>query len=268
MNTKKLVVDGGFPYVPGVEAEFFFRDSVRGMADDKQRIMACQLDVRLRREIMADLSACLSRCGCYNPSEREFVTRVYKQHSMFSNGYNETFSDEIMPYAREAPGRRVLEIGFGYGDYFSFFDDWDYFGLESSPYMIWKARQSEHLGQKQLRRTKDGKNFPVDSESVDFVLGNLSMHQIENWQHELDECGRVLKSEGRVYFVERTGPENPKHSNFARFDPHYNTPEQVAAYLTEKGMEVTVEEHGGTFWGEVLIPDGFFQFKHIKAVKS
>jgi SAM-dependent methyltransferase len=223
----------------------------------------------LRESIFRDISDRLKRIKQYNYSEREFVVRVFAQNKRIPKENNETYLTKILPFAEQAPNRNMLEIGFGDGSSFPFFNDWNYLGLEVSSYAIWKARQKKAFNGKKLRRTKNGKKFPVNDGSLDFILAYNSMHDIENWEFELDECVRTLSNKGRIYIVERTGAKREfNFSNIDRFDKDYNVPEQIAEYLSRKGLEVEVEKHQGTYFGEALVSNGFFSFQHVKAVKD
>jgi len=269
LEIKSLILENGFPSMSPAVAEQVFRYLMEEKRRERAGMGRLNIDPLLRQKIAADLTKIINAASTYNPSERAFVARVSKQASRLPRGYSELFSDKIMPFANQEPGKRVLEIGFGESQDLRFFDGWDYMGLETSYYAIWKARQKASCQGKTLRMTEDGKPFPLKDGSRDFIVAVNSMHRIQNWEFELEECIRTLSSGGRLSLVERTSQAIPLDlPNIAKYDPDYNKPRQLADYLSRKGLQVETEGYHGTFCGEVLFPDGFFKFTHVKAIKN
>jgi len=264
------VFEGGFPMVDAPQVELAFAQIMDGIEGDIGKVKATipKNQRELRDNILKEARDLLKRTEQWTYNEREFAVRVLAQERRF-RGHNETYSERILPFAEQAPGRNMLEIGFGDGVSFPFFNGWNYLGLEASSYAIWKARQKESLDGKKLRKTKNGRKFPVNNGSIDFILAYNSMHAIESWEFELDECSRVLSNSGRIYVVERIGAKRELNlPNINKFDRDYNEPKQIAGYLSKRGFNVEIENHFGSYFGEALITDGFFSFQHVKAVKS
>jgi len=269
LEIRSLILENGFPSMSPVEAEAVFRYVLEERKRERVIIGGLKIDPVLRQKIAADLTRRINAAGTYNTAERAFVARVSKQGSNLPHGYSELFSDKIIPFANQVPGKRVLEIGFGEGEYFPFFDGWDYVGLETSYYAIWRARQEASCKGKTLKITEDGKPFTLEDCSRDFIVALNSMHRIKNWELELEECVRILPVGGRMSIVERTSQAMPFDTpNIEKFDPDYNKPAQIADYLSRKSLDVQTESYHGTFCGEALFPDGFFGFAHVKAIKK
>lgn len=266
-EVRERVCEGGFPSVSGPVVKLGWAQYVNAIEMSRTRVRGEVRQKELQKAILDEINRVLDELGQYNATEREFVVRVTAQEGMIPKGYDETMSWHVMPYANEVEGRRALEIGFGDGRSFCFFNDWDYLGLEASPRAIYYARKDKHANNKRIKRTQEGKNFPLEDGTIDFILANNSMQAIRDWEFELDECVRALKTGGRLFFIERLG-DGGALPNIERFNPDYNSPEQLAGYLREKGMSVETQEVRGTYRGEVMLPDGFFRFMHIKGVKE
>jgi SAM-dependent methyltransferase len=266
-EARRKVYEGGFPTISAPMLRIGWQQYLDGFRRNKREIMKEVRHKDLQRAILSEVNMVLAELMQYDATEREFVVRVTAQEDRIPDDYNETLSWHVMPFANDVDGRRALEIGFGPGNSFCFFNDWDYLGLETSPRAIYYARKNPHSKAKQLSRTGEGKPFPLPNSSIDFVFADNSIQQIQKWQYELDECVRVLGNEGRLVFIERLDNGWPL-PNIKRFHPDYNSPDDLASYLRQKGISVGTLELRGTYRGEVLIPDGKFEFVLIKGVKE
>ncbi len=268
-RAKLEVINGGYPEINHALAEAAFYSNIRALQNDRSEVHRSlnKRQKRLMSEIIKEINRTIQNFEQYSPREREFAGRIIWQTNLLPPGYNETMADHVLASAELTQGRNVLEIGFGPGRSFGFFSSWNYLGVETSPYMIYLARQKDNAIGKTFRRTEDGKDFPAENGSIDFVLGYNSFHQIKAWQHEMDECTRVLAPRGRIYVVERNDCGQFDLPAVRRLDPGHNRPEELAQYLESKGLETKVQEHIGTYFGEVLIPDGRFRFTHVEAIK-
>lgn len=215
-----------------------------------------------RGRIIAEIHESIRELRRYNPEERYVFVSVLMQLEL-AGGANEMMARYVLPFAKEAPGRDMLEIGFGDGGFIKYFLGWEYRGVEISEYAIFQARRKG----RRLLKTTQGARLPVKDGEVDYVFSNNTIHEIPNWKYELDEIVRILSDGGRVSVVERTDVGDLWLPNVRKGDRSYNTPDTVAGYLSDKGLETEVEKFRGTYFGEFVRPDGQFGFTHIKAVK-
>ncbi len=113
----------------------------------------------------------------------------------------------ILSEAGVKPGEVVADIGCGTG----FFTiplarhvgkTGTVYALDTSPTMIKKLQiRTKYLEQVKPTHSKENR-FPLETESIDFVLLVNMVHELENWKLFFKEVGRVLKRGGRVCVVD------------------------------------------------------------------
>jgi SAM-dependent methyltransferase len=94
-----------------------------------------------------------------------------------------------------APGRRLLDVGGGTGNYARALRDagWDVLVLDRSPAMLARAAA------KGLEtREADAQSLPVDDESADAVVMVSMLHHVDDPPRALAEVRRVLRPGGRL----------------------------------------------------------------------
>jgi ubiquinone/menaquinone biosynthesis C-methylase UbiE len=115
--------------------------------------------------------------------------------------------EAILSEAGVKPGEVVADIGCGTG----FFTiplarhvgrRGTVYALDTSPTMIKVLkRRAKYLEQVKPIHSKEN-GFPLETESMDFVLLVNMVHELENWKLFFKEVGRVLKHGGRVCVVD------------------------------------------------------------------
>lgn len=268
MLTSLSVLNRGLPKIAPTEVERVFELLVRELEVDKQRVRTkfSKRD-RRKKEIIEEIDKRIKLVRQYDTNERYVVVAAIAQKQLLPTGYSQTFSRYIIPNAERANGRRIVEIGFGEGDSFPFFEGWNYTGLETSEYALFRARGRKDTKGKLLLRINQEERFPISNKSIDFVLACNSMCYIPNWQLELDECVRVLHDGATMSVIERTDSGELKIQNIGNFYRDQCKPEQIRDYLAQKGLEAEIERFRGTHFGKAIIPDGHFGFTHVKAIK-
>jgi len=99
----------------------------------------------------------------------------------------------------------VLEIGPGAGANLRHFPGKGLFwiGVEPNPYMGQHLRQeAERLGIAIDLRSGTAENLPVETETVDAVVGTLVLCSVVDQRRAINEIVRVLKPGGRFVFIE------------------------------------------------------------------
>ena len=101
---------------------------------------------------------------------------------------------------QEMSGRKVLDLGCGYGYYTDYFQSIgaDVIGVDGSANMIDIARSRyENCTFDKCDITED---FPYENESFDLIFCNQVLMDVENIEKVFSECYRVLKPDGVFYY--------------------------------------------------------------------
>jgi ubiquinone/menaquinone biosynthesis C-methylase UbiE len=107
---------------------------------------------------------------------------------------------------------RVLEIGIGSGLNLPFYGDKvaEIIGLEPSPRLLDMAKAAARKSQIPLRLVEGtAEDIPLEDHSVDSVVTTWTMCSIPEIQGALQEMRRVLRSGGRLLFVEHGRAPEP-----------------------------------------------------------
>lgn len=101
---------------------------------------------------------------------------------------------------RDLTGRRVLDLGCGYGYYTDYFQSIgaDVFGVDGSNNMIEIARRCYPNCSFELLDIS--KEFSFANESFDLIFCNQVLMDVENIEMVFSECYRVLKKQGIFYY--------------------------------------------------------------------
>lgn len=84
--------------------------------------------------------------------------------------------------------------------------------------------------------TGDAKQIPLPDQSVDLICIYLVLGEIMHLTEAIEECRRVLKSNGTISIMESI------------FDDHYQTLEETKALFHSKGWDSTVTERKRTYY--------------------
>jgi len=115
---------------------------------------------------------------------------------------------EIVPQARGA----VLEVGFGTGLNLPFYDPARVervFGLEPAREMLALARRRAPVPFPVEHLALDGERIPLAPASVDTVVVTFTLCSIPDVARALDGMRRVLRSDGRLLFLEHGAAREP-----------------------------------------------------------
>ena len=107
------------------------------------------------------------------------------------------------------PGSTVLDIGCGTGDLCRVLgaDTHHAVGIDRSAGMLAGA-QGHRSGDAALIRG-DGTSLPVGNNSVDGIVSGFTLRNLVSLSAFLDECGRAVRSGGRIALLEVSTPANP-----------------------------------------------------------
>jgi SAM-dependent methyltransferase len=132
------------------------------------------------------------------------MTKLEK-HFVNSPGHSESVSrraEDLLNYARPAPGKCYLDIGTGNGAaaiHMARTYEMDVIGVDVDPEQIQLAQAAaEGIPNVRFQRL-DGRALPFDDGSFDIVSAFKVTHHIPNWQDAVAEMLRVVRPGG--YFV-------------------------------------------------------------------
>jgi ubiquinone/menaquinone biosynthesis C-methylase UbiE len=114
----------------------------------------------------------------------------------------------LEPYRRRvvpAAKGRVLEIGVGSGINFRFYPDATtaIVGIDPSPRLLTMAQSAaENTSSRVELIEASAEALPLEDKSVDTVVSTWTLCSIPNLERALQEMRRVLRSDGRLLFVE------------------------------------------------------------------
>lgn len=116
---------------------------------------------------------------------------------------------------KEVKGK-TLEIGFGTGVNFKFFDlNIDYTGIEPDLNMSAIAKVKASLNYQLMEANAE--NLPFENESFDTVITTLVLCSVEDPQKSLEEIFRVLRPGGHFLLLEHIRHQNFYLSNLQDF---------------------------------------------------
>ncbi len=103
----------------------------------------------------------------------------------------------------------ILEVGVGTGKNMPYYGTGEYIGIDISRKMLEKAKnRMERLGRKIDLIQCDAEILPFKNEVFDAIISTYVFCSVENPMRGLKELFRVLKPEGRVFFLEHMRCEN------------------------------------------------------------
>lgn len=124
-------------------------------------------------------------------------------------GYNETRSAD--PYIAERllkklnpkTNRLYLDVGCGTGNYTSTFQDkgYHFIGIDPSEKMLEKAKQKNKQVDWKLGQAE---NIPLKNESINGIIGSLTIHHWDDLEKSFVELFRVLKPNCRIVIFTST----------------------------------------------------------------
>ena len=116
---------------------------------------------------------------------------------------------------KEVKGR-TLEIGFGTGVNFKFFDiSIDYTGIDPDLNMSEIAKEKAKSNYRLMEANAE--DLPFENESFDTVITTLVLCSVENPQKSLEEIFRVLRPGGHFLLIEHIRHQNFYLSNLQDF---------------------------------------------------
>jgi ubiquinone/menaquinone biosynthesis C-methylase UbiE len=157
-------------------------------------------------------------------------------------------------------GARVLEVGCGTGKNSAWLvaQARELIALDFSPGMLDVARRRVRSSTARFVEHDITRPWPVESESVDVVVGNLVLEHVQELAPVFTEASRVLRAGGQLFFCE-LHPYRQLRGGQAHFiDAHTDETVHVAAYRHSVSDYVTVALTAGftlRALGEWLEPD-------------
>lgn len=106
-------------------------------------------------------------------------------------------------------GDRILEIGVGTGKNVPYYRDGHYIAIDISEKMIFKAKERVRNSTKDVQLiVSDAESLPFKDDVFDIVFTTFVFCSVKNPIKGLKEAYRVLKPDGRVFFLEHMLPKN------------------------------------------------------------
>lgn len=149
----------------------------------------------------------------------DFAYDYRKIHNQNIGNISGTDSEYFGRYKVEEVRRReknssyeILDLGCGDGLNSKFFLEYfptaHYLGIDISKESISVAKKNQNDCVK--FEVYDGKHIPINDKSIDIIFVSCVFHHVNSEEHVklLQECYRVLKSDGRIYIFEHN-PYNP-----------------------------------------------------------
>jgi ubiquinone/menaquinone biosynthesis C-methylase UbiE len=150
------------------------------------------------------------------------------------------------------PGMRVADLGCGNG-FFSL-PAAEYVGQEGvvhatdvSEVMLNKLRQRLTPGNLIVSLSTEY-NFPIETDSVDFALAAIVIHEVDNYHKFLLEVRRILKEEGYLWILEWEPVEEEKGPP----QQHRISKKELTKYLTLAGFRVVWIKPAGDSHYQIL----------------
>ncbi|MEO9803226.1 MAG: class I SAM-dependent methyltransferase [Reichenbachiella sp.] len=169
-------------------------------------------------------------------------------------GYNATrqadtyLASRMLHYLAPQPGQRFLDIGCGTGNYTSIFMNkgLDFIGIDPSDQMLSAARDKNPKGKWMQARAE---HTGLSSESMDGIIGSLTIHHWQNLELAFNELNRILKPTGQLILFTST-PDQMKgywlNTYFPKMlqDSMDQMPslELVTSALHQSGFQITETE--------------------------
>lgn len=106
-------------------------------------------------------------------------------------------------------GGRILEVGIGTGKNIQYYGEWDVVGIDISRKMLEKALIRSKLSGKRVQIVQgDVESLPFKDETFDGAISTYVFCSVENPVKGLREIHRVLKPQGKAYFLEHVRSES------------------------------------------------------------
>lgn len=110
---------------------------------------------------------------------------------------------------KEGENLLVLEIGSGTGKNLPFYPDFSFAAVDISEKMLKRAvEKNKRCGKRVDFVIGDAEKLPFRDEAFDVVFSTFVFCSVDNPVNGLREAYRVLKKEGKAYFLEHMLPEN------------------------------------------------------------
>lgn len=139
---------------------------------------------------------------------KEYFDSTAKMYDESNDGkFVRCMYPEVVKAAKEAPGKRILDIGCGNGNVLRFLMDQrqgDYYGVDLSEKMIEEARK--RLPGDVVLKPADVVSLPFEDAFFDILICNASFHHYEEPEKAIGEMKRVLKPGGTLILGDPTFP--------------------------------------------------------------
>jgi ubiquinone/menaquinone biosynthesis C-methylase UbiE len=145
------------------------------------------------------------------------ISKIYDDY----RSYPDDVIKRIIELGRIGPGKKILDIGCGTGNISQQIKNKisaDLIGIDASPDML-KVARSKSL--EVVLSDIDKQNLPFRDGSFDAVVGAYIAHQINNLNHLLSECYRVLRKGALVFLTSSHKQIEDQHPIIKDFFPSY-----------------------------------------------
>ena len=181
----------------------------------------------------------------------------------------------VVEFSGLAPGRSVLEVGSGTGNFLALFESaGSLFGVDLTMGMLRKAAE---LHPDQISALADGARLPFHSRTFDLVTSAQVFHHIHRPAPVIKEMRRVMKDDGRMLVVDQVAPESYEQTLFMTEletlrDPSHavsRSPSAMRILLLAAGVEI-VEERIAEQTESLAqwMPPGEFPTERIQRVRA
>ena len=103
------------------------------------------------------------------------------------------------------PGK-LLEIGVGDGAHFHLYKNHELIGIDTSAKMLNRARK-QSKGKVELYKMC-GENLTFQNDTFDYIVLSHVISVVDNPEKLLEECHRVLKTDGEIFILNHFTPKN------------------------------------------------------------
>ncbi len=142
---------------------------------------------------------------------------------------------------------KTLEIGSGGGINFNYYNPQNIESLKVIDLKFNKAIKNHSLNEKMEieYQSCNAEKLPFKDNTFDSIVVTLSLCSIDNQDKALDEIHRVLKPEGKFYFIEHVLPPDEKWHNTANRLNKYWKP--IGKCNINRATHENIKKHGFEF---------------------